>query len=418
MLHYYRFASRLAAPLVPWWLRLRGLRGKEEKGRIGERFGRSSYGRPKGTLLWIHAASVGEANSVLALIQQLKQRFPALGILLTTGTVTSAALMKKRLPPGVLHHYAPVDTPEATERFIRHWHPDVAWFVESELWPNLIAAAKRYHCLMALINARMSQRSFAFWKKYPASAQEMLSAFHLCFAQSEADADRLRKLGAANVMVSGNLKYDAPLLPCHEGELLAMQKMVVGRRLWLAASTHAGEEEMVAKIHKELRGAHPNLLTVIVPRHPERGCDIARELQSSGKVALRSKQEPITSDTAFYIADTLGELGLFYRLCDVVFMGGSLVAHGGQNPLEPAQLACAILSGPHTHNFQDIYGDMAALHAAIIVKDPAALANNLHRLFTDAAIRSAFQACAKNFAGQKSGGSQMILDMFTPVLAS
>lgn len=418
MLYYYKIITTCAAPLMPLWLKLRALRGKEDAGRINERFGTSSYGRPPGKLLWIHASSVGEANSVLALINQTKKRFPSLNILLTTGTVTSAALMKQRLPAGVLHQFAPIDTPQATERFMRHWLPDVVWFVESELWPNLIDTAKRYFCLMALINARMSERSFHNWKKYQNVANALLSSFQLCFAQSEQDAGRLRALGARKVMVTGNLKYDAPLLPCDESELLTMKTALAGRTLWLAASTHPGEEKMVAEAHQKLSKMHPDLLTVIVPRHPERGDNIARELQAYGGVALRSKKETITRDTAFYIADTLGELGLFYRLCEVAFMGGSLIKHGGQNPLEPAQLACAILTGPHTHNFRDITIEMVAHRAVIVVKDAVQLATSLHDLLSNTARRSEYQANAKNFTTQKSGSSQFILDIFAPVFAS
>ncbi len=417
MLNYYKFATTLLAPLVPLWLHVRKLRGKEDAGRIGERFGRTSYGRPPGTLLWIHAASVGEANSVLSLIQQLKKKFPLLHILLTTGTVTSAALMKKRLPAGVIHHYAPVDTPEATERFIRHWLPDVVWFVESELWPNLIDAGRRYYCLMALINARMSERSFYFWKKYHHAAHQMLSAFYLCFAQSEQDAARLRELGASQVITSGNLKYDAPTLPCNEGALLALRQMIAGRTVWLAASTHPSEELMAARAHRDLAQIHPSLLTIIVPRHPERGGDIARELAAYGATAQRSLRQPVTENTAFYIADTLGELGLFYRLCDVVFMGGSLVAHGGQNPLEPAHLACAIISGSHTHNFQEVYQEMLAAKAVKRVDNEAQLSATTGTLLANPDLRHTMQASAKLFVEQKSGTGQMILDMFAPVLA-
>lgn len=384
---------------------------------MAERFGRSSYGRPKGKLLWIHASSVGEANSVLALISQTKKHFPHINILLTTGTVTSAALMQQRLPTGVLHQFAPIDTPQATERFMRHWTPDFAWFVESELWPNLIDAAKRYFCLMALINARMSERSFYNWKKHRDIIQEMLSAFQFCFAQSELDAQRLRVLGAKKVITTGNLKYDAPILPCDEGELLALKNMLAGRPVWLAASTHPGEEKIAAQIHVQLVRMHPTLLTIIVPRHPERGVEIARELQAKGSVALRSKKEAITHDTAFYVADTLGELGLFYRLCGITFMGGSLVKHGGQNPLEPAQLSCAILTGPHTSNFRDIYIEMLAHLAVLLANDSLQLVASLHELLTNTSRCSELQANAKHFTTEKSGSSQFILNIFAPVFA-
>jgi 3-deoxy-D-manno-octulosonic-acid transferase len=415
MLRYYKLATTLASPLVPLWLKIRGMRGKEERGRMAERFGHSNFARPKGTLLWIHAASVGEANSVIAIITKLKKRFPTLGILLTTGTVTSAALMKQRLPAGVLHHYAPVDTPEATKRFIKHWLPDVVWFVESELWPNLIDAAKSYFCLMALVNARMSERSFYFWHKYANFAREMLSSFRLCFAQSEADAGRLRSLGAPEVLTVGNVKYDAPLLECNEAELLGMKQQLSGRAIWVAASTHPGEEKIIARAHEMLAKALPGILTVIVPRHPNRGAEAAQEV--GGKVALRSKKEKITGDTQFYIADTLGELGLFYRLADVVFMGGSLVAHGGQNPLEPSQLACAIISGPHTDNFRDIYADMQRAQAAVQVGDAAQLAAQVHALITKPELRANMQDRARLFTRERAGGSDAIIEIFAPIFA-
>ena len=415
MLLYYKIATSLIAPFVPLWLRFRALRGKEEKGRISERFGYSSYGRPKGTLLWIHAASVGEANSVISLIMQLKKRFPHVHILLTTGTVTSAALMKKRLPAGVLHQYAPVDTPEATERFIRHWLPDVAWFVESELWPNLIDAAKRYYCLMALINARMSERSFRFWQKYRAMAHAMLSSFRLCFAQSEPDALRLRMLGAPQVLVLGNLKYDALILPCDEAELLRMRNEIGARPMWLAASTHPGEEVQIAQAHARLAKKYPNLLTLIVPRHPERGAAIAAELAAFGKAALRSQKQAMHADAAFYIADTLGELGLFYRLAEIVFMGGSLVKHGGQNPLEPAQLACALISGAHTHNFKDMYHELQLVGAVLLARDSASLAAHADMLMMGSGLRADMQKNAKEFVEKQRGASQIIMDMFAPV---
>jgi 3-deoxy-D-manno-octulosonic-acid transferase len=415
MLRYYNILSYCLAPLVPWWLKLRALRGKEERGRIAERFGISSYGRPQGMLLWIHAASVGEANSVLTLIHQLRTRFPTVHILLTTGTVTSTALMKQRLPAGVIHQYAPVDTPQATERFIRHWLPDIAWFVESELWPNLVCTARHYFCLMALINARMSTRSFTFWKKHPAAAREMLAGFRIAFAQSEDDASRLRALGIRDVTVNGNLKYDAPVLSCNESELIKMQQMLAGRPIWLAASTHPGEEILIAKAHAMLAKNHPNLLTIIVPRHPDRGTHIARELAAFGQVVQRSTKTPVHKNTAFYIADTLGELGLFYRLSEIVFMGGSLVAHGGQNPLEPAQLACAIIAGTHTHNFADMYREMYTTDAARQIQDTTQLATLVNLLFTNTHMRTDMQNRAKHFVQSRSGASTAIIDLFSPI---
>lgn len=415
MLNYYRLATHILTPFVPLWLQFRQLKGKEERGRIKERYGHSSYARPHGTLLWIHAASVGEANSVLALIQQLRSRFPALHILLTTGTVTSAALMKERLPEGVLHHYAPVDTPEATSRFIKHWLPDVVWFVESELWPNLIDAAKEYHCLMALINARMSERSFYFWQKYQHVAEEMLSAFQVCFAQSEGDATRLRALGAKEVLTKGNLKYDAPLLTCNEAELLTLGNQLKGRALWLAASTHPQEEKIIAKAATILKKQHPNLLTIIVPRHAHRGKELAEELSGYGRCALRSAKTPLDNTIDFYIADTMGELGLFYRLSPIVFMGGSLIKHGGQNPLEAAKLSCAIITGSYVYNFADMYQDMIATQSAFMAHNEEELAKHVHHLILSPDACHDIQDRAREFAEKKQGPSQFILELFSPV---
>ncbi len=415
MLPFYKIATTLISPLIPLWLRYRTSKGKEDPTRIGERFGHTSHMRPKGTLLWIHASSVGESNSVLALIRQLTSRFPKLSILLTTGTVTSANLMGKQLPKGVVHHYAPIDTPDATERFIAHWYPDVVWFVESEFWPNLIDAAKRYFCLMAVVNARMSERSFVMWKKYPNVTRAMFSAFRFFFTQSTRDANRLRELGAAEIIESGNIKYDAPPLSCNESELMKLHSAASDRKIFLAASTHSGEEILIAQTHAKLAKQFPNLLTIIVPRHANRGDEIASELSAFGVIHQRSKQQAITPQTNIYIADTMGELGLFYRLANIVFMGGSLVAHGGQNPLEPARLSCAIITGPHIHNFAEIYDEMKTSQAAIIVENAQMLFDESAKLFEQFALLDALQTRAKLFVSKKGGASDMIINLFASV---
>ncbi len=337
-------------------------------------------------------------------------------MLVTTGTVTSAQLLQTRLPAGVIHQFVPIDTPQATNRFIRHWRPDIAFWVESEFWPNLILAAHRSETFMGVINGRMSQRSFNSWRKCPAFAAEILGAFDVMFAQSEDDAQRLQSLGAHDVHCEGNLKFDAALLPCDEAELLRLQQHMAGRPLWLAASTHPGEEELIAKAHM-LLAATRKLLTVIVPRHPGRGGEVAALLGKTGKVALRSKGEPIAADTQFYVADTLGELGLFYRLCEIVFMGGSLVRHGGQNPLEPARLSCAIATGPHTHNFSDIYAQMQQAQAGVRVKNAENLAAEIDALLNNSDRRNALQKSAKAWVEARAGAAQRLLAILSPLFA-
>jgi 3-deoxy-D-manno-octulosonic-acid transferase len=414
-MHKYRLLTHLAAPIIPLWLAYRRIKGKEDGKRIKERYGIASMPRPPGNVVWLHAASVGEANSVLLLLNTLRQRYPHTTLLLTTGTVTSARLMQSRLPAGVIHQYAPIDTPRATLNFMAHWKPQMAYWVESELWPNLVMAADRYHCFMGIVNARMSERSLRRWRKRPQMIHTMLRCFSVIFAQSADDAARLEALGAQDVLCYGNLKFDAALLPCDEGELLRLQKAIGARPLWLAASTHPGEETLAAQAHKLLCATRPDLLTVIVPRHPERGDAIARELGNGWRVAQRSRQQPITADTQIYIADTLGELGLFYRLSELVLMGGSLVAHGGQNPLEPARLSCAILCGPHDHNFAGIYRDMEQARAVIRVKNIGAAAAQLDMLLKNASARAQLQASVKKWLDGKGGATARILDLIGPL---
>ena len=411
----YRLITSFVAPLIPLWLQWRKLYGKEDARRLRERYGFTSKPRPKGTLVWLHAASVGESNSVLILIQKIKERYPEIHLLLTTGTVTSANLMQKRLPKDVIHQYVPIDTPSAVRRFIRHWRPDIALWVESELWPNLVMEANEAEAFMGIINGRMSERSFEGWKKRPEMIKPMLSSFNIVFAQTQADAKRLSELGAKDVLCVGNLKYDAAFLPCNEEELIDLQTDTGNRKLWLAASTHPAEEQLIAKTHALLSVTIPNLLTIIVPRHPQRGAEIAASLSNTLKVSLRSQTRSISADTQIYVADTLGELGLFYRLCEIVFMGGSLVKHGGQNPLEPGRLSCAILTGPYTHNFADMYNDMEKAGCCLRVNGPDQLAVQVSKLMGDIAARDRLQSTVKKWMEGKGGTAERLLDEMEPV---
>jgi 3-deoxy-D-manno-octulosonic-acid transferase len=411
----YIVASELISPLVPLWLFWRRLKGKEDKTRFRERFGYASLPRPKGHLLWLHAASVGESTSILPLITKLRSRFPQLHILITTGTKTSAELMAQRLPKGVLHHYVPVDTRDATWRFMRHWRPDIAFFVESELWPNLVFAADSWQCFMGIINARMSEKSFHVWNSYPSLMRKMLHCFNVVFAQSNDDKIRLETLGAQKVDCIGNIKYDGEPLPSDDTKLLALTAAIGNRPVWLAASTHPGEETLIAAVHTKLAAIKPGLLTLIVPRHPARGAEIAGVLQKQFRIGLRSRGELPKADTEIYLGDTLGELGVFYRAADIVFMGGSLVAHGGQNPLEPARLSCAILTGLHTHNFSDIYSDLEKAKASLRVKNVENLAKQVERLLAQPEQIHALQDAARNFVENQSGATDRLVEKIAPI---
>ena len=404
-------AAAAAAPALLPYLRWRASHGKEVAARLPERRGEGSA-RPPGRLLWLHAASVGETLSLLPLLDALAARAPDLGLLVTTGTVTSAELLARRLPAAlagrVQHRFAPLDVPRWVERFLAAWRPDAGALVESELWPNLIRAVRRRRLPLALVNARLSERSARRWRRWaPGLARELLSAFAPVLAQTPADAARFGELGAGLALCLGNLKDAAPPLPADPAELARLRAAVGGRPVFLAASTHPGEEAIVLAAHRRMAASGlPDLLTVIVPRHPHRGPAVAadadglavRRRAAAGPEALRPVPGP---DTAVYVADTLGELGLFYRLAGACLVGGSLVPHGGQNPLEPARLGCPVLLGPYTANFAAIVARLLAAGGAARVEgaDPAALAALAAAVLSDAGrARSMAEAAAATAA--------------------
>ncbi len=400
----YRFILFLWTPFIYIYLYFRYIKGKEDKERFKERLGYANLARPQGRLFWFHAASVGEVNSILPLLEKMQQVYKNVNIMVTTGTVTSAKLASERLPKGCFHQYVPVDMRHAVKRFVKYWKPEAAFWVESELWPNLIMMTKHSGCTMILINARISDRSYKKWKRWKLMAQRILSCFTLCMPQTEEDGLRLQHLGAPHTLFKGNLKADARPLPADPKAYSDLLKYMGERLVWLAASTHEGEEIIIADIHKKLKQAHENILTIIVPRHPERGTKIRNELNKLKlNICQRSMNEPVTGLTDIYLADTMGELGLFYRLSEVVFMGGSLVKHGGQNPLEPARLECAIITGPHCFNFQNIYREMESEQAALIVENQEKLAFVVSKLFFDYESRNKLSEKAFAYIEAKRG---------------
>ena len=419
----YRGLASAAAPLIRHYVGRRMRDGKEDPARLGERFGVPTQARPEGALVWLHAASVGESLSMLPLIERLRAR-PGLAILMTTGTVTSARLLAERLPGGVIHQFVPIDRPGWVRAFLDHWRPGLVLWVESELWPTTLVELANRGIPAVLVNARLSSGSFRNWRYLPGVARQMLDAFALCLAQSEADAARLRRLGAREVRMFGNLKHAAAALPADEAALAALRRAVAGRRVWLAASTHPGEEAMAADAHARLRQRLGNArsrqslgdaLLVIVPRHPQRGPKIARDLAAQGHdVRLGSAGE--APDGAIHIADGLGELGVFFRLAEIAFMGGSLVPKGGQNLLEPAKLDCAIVHGPHMTNFAEIAAELAAADAAVAIAAPDELAGAVAALMDDAPRRARQAAAAAALAGSKAHVLEQVLAEIEPFL--
>jgi 3-deoxy-D-manno-octulosonic-acid transferase len=413
----YRGLTAAATPLVIAYLNARRRRGKEDDERFAERLGRPGRERPDAPLVWMHAASIGEATSVLALIERMLEERAGLEILLTTGTVTAARLLEPRLPRGARHQFVPADLPGAVARFLDYWHPDLAVWVESELWPNLVLMTQERRIPMLLLNARLSAKSHANWSRWGGLARPMLGSFALCLAQDEAQEARFRALGAPDVASVGDLKSAAKTLPADAVSLASLRREIGDRPRWLAASTHAGEEEIAMAVHRRLAGAHPGLLSIITPRHPVRGDEIVSLAAAQGlRLSRRSRHEPIVPDTDIYLTDTFGELGVFYSLAGIAFVGGSLIDKGGHNPFEAARLDCAVLLGPYTANCSAMAEALTSAGAAETVTDADALTAAVAHLLDDAKLRRKRAEGAARVAANGLGTLDAVLGRLAPWL--
>jgi 3-deoxy-D-manno-octulosonic-acid transferase len=412
MLALYRLAMQASEPFASALLRSRARRGKEDAARVGERLGRASAQRPAGALVWLHAVSVGESVSLLPLIERIRADRPSLAILVTTGTRSSAELLAQRLPAGAIHQYAPIDTPGAIGRFLDHWRPGAGVFVESELWPNLILAARERGVRLALISARMTEASADGWRRAPAAAKAVLGAFELALAQDAETEARLVSLGG-RVVGRLNLKRHGAALAADPAEVAALRGVIGERPVVLAASTHPGEEALAASC---VLPGRP--LRIIAPRHPDRGDEIAAELSLwRFSVARRSWGERPDPGADVYLADRLGEMGLLFLVADVVVMGGGFVETvGGHNPLEAARLGRGVVTGPHVANHAEVYAEMVAVGAAIVVQDPAELARAVSALLVQPGLARAMGERALAFAAAQRQAFEAGWRMIAPLL--
>lgn len=386
VLRVYLGLARLAAPVFRLVNCLRIRSGKDDPDRRGEKFGQAGAPRPGGRVAWVHAASVGETNSVLPLINKLS----ALGwsVVLTTVTRTSAELARQRLPETAVHQFAPFDSPVFVRRFLDHWRPDLAVFVESEIWPATLETARQRGVQTVLVNGRMSDRSFRGWSRLAASSARLFGGFSLVLAQSRQDADRFRRLGCARADCPGNLKFDAPLDPPDPDQLAELQRAIGARPVWLAALTHPGEDEIAIAAHKRLRETMPELLLVLVPRHPNRAAAIQALANAKGLACgRRSLGDVITAQSQVYLGDTIGEMSLYYGLASVGFLAGSFADVGGHNPVEPGQMGLALVSGPNVRNARAIYKALWDAGAVLRIKAPDELAAAVAMLLRDHAAR-------------------------------
>jgi 3-deoxy-D-manno-octulosonic-acid transferase len=413
-LRLYGLAAGAASVAAPAWLKGRVRQGKEDPARWPERLGRTAIPRPEGRLAWLHGVSVGESLSLLPLADRIRMERPDVAVLVTSGTRASAELLAARLPAGAIHQYAPLDTPGAIRRFLDHWRPDLGVLVESELWPNLILGARARGARLALVSAKLSARSLDGWRRAPAAARAVLGAFDLLLARDAAAAERLAALGA-RVDGLADLKFGAPALPADEAELARAKGAVGGRPVLLAASTHPGEEEIVLTAFRG--AADAGALLILAPRHPERGEAVERLARDTGLAVGRRAQGDPLGAAPVYVADTVGELGLWYRLAALAVVGGSLTepSVGGHNPLEPARLACPFVAGRQVYAWP-VYATLQAAGATRLV-DPGELAGWLSRALTgDLALTamaqraSAFAAAGDAAAGEAAERVLGLLD--------
>lgn len=393
--------------------------GKEDPERLDERKGIASIARPQGPLLWFHAASVGESLALLEVIRVISEAHPGLNLLVTTGTRTSAELMANRLPKNALHQFVPVDARSYVCNFLDHWQPDLAIWTESEFWPRILHETHKRGTPLVSINARISKRSHDRWRWFPGFMRSLLRRFSLILAQDDETRRYLNRLGAAagTVITTGTLKESARPLVYDEAERARFAEVTAGREVWFAASTHPGEEEIVVAAHAIARRATPDLLLILAPRHPERGDALTQTMREEGwNVAQRSAGDPMHSETEIYLADTLGEMGLWYRLAPVSLVGGSLVDLGGHNPYEPAGLGSAILYGPYVRNFATVYERLTDAGGAIPVSDAPSLASAVSEtLRPDIAARAA--TAAWDVSSEGAGVTDLVLTHLEPHLA-
>lgn len=413
----YRALTWVGLPVLELMLHRRVARGREDPTRLQERRGIASRPRPSGELIWIHAASVGEANSCLRVVELLLQGNDDRTVLLTTGTVTSAKMVETRLPERAIHQYYPVDRGPWVSRFLDHWLPDAAVWVESELWPNMISQAARRGTPLALINARISQKSERNWRFGGNAIRQLLSCFSVCLAQTPKDVERFKRLGALNAIYVGNLKYSAMPLAA-KPEDVAMMIGAVGRRpVWLAASTHPGDEDLAIDVHRKLVKDHPDVLTMIALRHPNRLDEVVQRNAKAGfQIACRSLDTVPKADTSIFIIDTVGEMGLFYQYNSVVLVCGTFSDRGGHNPIEPAMLDCAILHGPDMRNFETVTTDLEAAQAARTVLNSDDTAHAVSALLSDPEQIRAMAHAARTVADENADVIERVMERITAMI--
>lgn len=422
MRYLYSLLFYITLPYVFFRLWRKGKRLPDYRKRLKERLG--FYPLKLKKSIWVHAVSVGETLAAIPLVKYLQASFPNIPIVMTTMTPTGAARVKHAFGDSIIHAYLPYDLPDAVSRFLKSIQPEIAIIMETELWPNLLAACRKKNIPVCLVNARLSLKSAKGYARINSLTREMLQNISLIAAHGEPDAKRFIELGAPKerVFVTGNVKFDLEL----PKELIAnsnsLREMLgKDRFIWIAASTHEGEEEIMLKAHQKLCEVNREALLILVPRHPDRFNAIAKLCEQAFPTQRRSQKEAFNKNTAVYLGDTMGELLLMYGAADVAFIGGSLIARGGHNILEPGALGKPIFTGPHLMNFKEISNLFSAAQALIKVNDADSLANYLVELMQDAKARYAMGMRARQVVDANRGAlsNQLrLIQSFLPHLGS
>ena len=363
MFYIYEFIFVIFIIFSPIVFLLRIISGKEDKKRFLEKFSLYfNYYHNNNKTVWLHGASIGEIISVMPIIVALEKNKKVKKILLTSSTTSSASLIKKYKFKKTTHVFFPIDTNYITNRFIRYWKPQIALFIDSEIWPNMFKNLNKNKIPIILLNGRITKKSFLRWRKFPNFSKKIFSKISLAMPQNIETAKYLKILGAKKIKISGNLKYFGVSKKIVDKNLKNIFK---NRLIFCAASTHYNEELFIGKIHKKLKLKYENLITILIPRHTNRSQSITNELENIDlKIITRSSKKKISKNTDIYIVDTYGETSKFYGLSNITYLGGSMVPHGGQNPLEPARMSSYILHGPNVQNFKEIYAMLSKLNVS------------------------------------------------------
>jgi len=414
LLPLYRLTSFGAGPLMPAVLHWRRRRGKEDGNRLRERMGVPGLPRPHGRLVWVHAASLGDGQTLLPLVDRLGAR--GFHVLMSTRTVSSANGLKRQLPGGAFHQYMPVDVPAYVTRFLDHWRPDMVLLAGAELWPNVIIETSRRRLPLICVNARLTDRVYRQCIRMPRFVGALLRRIDLCLARSDDDAERFIALGATSVQTVGDLVFDVPSPSADPKAVSAFAARVGARPIWVAALTDPEEDDLILEAHRLLLPRFPDLVTVVVPRLPRDGAALAdAAAERNFAVALRSRDRVPTALPGFYVADVGGELGLFYRASDIAFIGRSLRG-GGHSPIEAAKLGCAILHGPSVDSYVAIYAALDNAQGGVAVKDSSMLVRVLSLLFDDGAKLRQMKRNATQTIDKLTGGTTRVMRAIEPQL--